>query len=666
MPERPPFALDPFVFPPETKGRFRMLIAAALAFSWSLSAWFVQVPNPYTYASRIEPEVQEAMDKLRAGAPITREDAETVMASASAKAFANMLFAQALRIVLALFVLAACGVGTWVLYDWHPELLRRRHKTGPLTSAVAADEIRQLAAVAGLDSDLHLEHKPGGLADGIAFGRRGREVLVLAGNPRILARSWNDFTRAVALHEIGHIVNDDIRSRELSRAMWIIVPTMTAVAAAVILHGSLASGDVRFPVIQPLGAAETRTTGSDLGALAQTVFKTAASFFVLWWIWAGLIRAREHYADYRVSSWGFRQPLLLLLRLPEAHRSWWPRLLFSRFVPSRLRQWRGLTAWSELWEKYSWRRHPSKATRVKALQEPIGFFRAGADLAFLTGLLLALIGAQLTSLSTDLITLTSFLAMPLFFFIGPFILLIYLGLLLAVTLTITGLVTGALGVQIQRQTVADLATRPHHEWGYLRLGWTAFFFALGLEGGLLISPLSPFDSVRSPGWSLAWLLGFTLFIWMWLLYLRAATRLVLGPHTGAEVPRSSLRWITGSSVFLLTALFWPALAFRMTIEIAGRDSLLAALTPAYAEPTEHFAYIFLMTSLVLFALGVVLYTTIMAACVLGAALRLVKLSRACPACGDAIPYKLVIGRRCTGCGQPLAAWLLEHREPQAA
>ncbi len=653
--QRPPFELDPFVLPAETKGRFRMLVAAALVFAWSLSAWFVHVPNLYTQVSRVEPEVQEALDKLRNGAPITREDVEVVGESASAKRFMRVILSQAARIVLSFVFLAAFGLGTWALYSLHPVLLRRRHKTHPLTAPNAVEEIRRLAALAGLSSDLRLERKTGGLIDGVAFGRRGREVLAVAGSPQILERPWNDFTRAVALHEMGHVVNDDVRGRELTRAMWVVLPSLVVLAVVVLGVVSLAHGEVRFPVFQPTAPASEGT--DDSASLVTAGLKTAVTFLVIWWIWAGLIRAREHYADYRVATWGFKAPLLLLLGLREAHQRWWQRLRLWKLWSGRYQDSPWWRQGRSLWESYGWRRHPSKAARIRALREPAALFRVSPDLAFLTGLLLAFLGAQLTPLSTDLTFLATLFATPLYFLVGPLALLVFVGIALGVMLAVTWLVTGALGVQVQREAVADLATRPHHEWDYLGLGKTALFLAVGLEVGLFVSPFGFFTTARSPLWVAGWLVALAGLVGIWLLYLRAATRLLLGSQTGPSLPKWSRRWLTGSATVLLTALLWPALAFRLTIEVGGKDSLLSVLTPVNSNPSEIFAYIFAMTSLVLFFCGLVLYILLLSLCVLGAAIRLYRQRAFCTKCGEATAAKLVVGRRCAGCGAALAEWL---------
>jgi len=654
--ERPPFELDPFSFPSETRGRFRMLVAAALAFTWSLASWWIQIPNLYTRAG-VEPEVQAAFDRFReSGDPsaVPREDVETFAKAESTQKTLRILLFHTIRLALSLAFLTIFGLGTLALYRLHPRLLRRRHRMLPISSTTAKEEVRRLAGRAGLATEPHLECKPG-LLDGLAFGRYKQETLALAGSPRLLEGTWNDLTRAVALHEMGHIVNEDVRNREVTRAMWTVLPVLVALQAAGVALAYFFLGEMRFPVFQPAAFGGGPTVGDTAGPMS-TVVKTAVSFFVVWWIWAGLIRAREHYADYRVSLWGFKKPLLLLLQLPDTSRPWWRRFPLAQrsYEACRSRSWWG--PWMRFWEKYGWRRHPSKAARAHALREGEVLFQAGPDLAFLTGILLALLAAQMTSLSTDLTLLGVVLGAALFVLVGPFALLVFLGIGLAVTWLVTWLVTSALGIQIQRQAVADLATRPHNEWGYLRLGKTALFFALGLEAGLLISPLSPTAAARSPGWTLAWFFGFSLLIWLWLLYLRSTTRLFLGTQSGSLLPKWIRRWLSGTSMLLLTALLWPALGFRLAIEAGGRSDLLAAMALGSVSPMEFFATMFLATSLILFSLGLTLYILTMTLCVIVAIARMSK-PRRCSSCGEHVPYKLVIGRQCPSCHTALATWL---------
>ena len=50
------FSLDPFALPDETQGRYRMFIAAAVIFAWSLGSWVVAVPNLYTLNFDLSPK----------------------------------------------------------------------------------------------------------------------------------------------------------------------------------------------------------------------------------------------------------------------------------------------------------------------------------------------------------------------------------------------------------------------------------------------------------------------------------------------------------------------------------------------------------------------------------------------------------------------------------
>ncbi len=651
--DRPPFELDPFALPAETKGRFRMLIAAAAVFAWSLAAWLIHVPNLYTRTSPTEDKVHEIVERFRqSGDPATVniEDLRTIYRSKSAQEVRRRVVYQAARILVSCAMFAFFILGTWLVYARHPALERRRHDMRPLTEPAAVDEVRRLAEQAGLSSELRLEYKPG-MLDGVAFGRRGREVLALAGNRRLLASPWTDEQRAVALHEIGHVVNDDVRTREVARAGWIVLPALAAITGAVLTLVSLADGELRFPAFQAVPLLRDAGTGAAAGLL-RTGVKTAAMFFAIWWTWAGLIRARETYADWRVVSWGFEAPLMRLLRLPEAHQPRWRRLRLWRRYRERP-WWRKACAF---WDRYGWRRHPSNAARRQMLGDPTALFKTGPDLAFLTGLLLTLVAGQLTPLATDLTFLAALLAAPLFFLVGPLALLVHVGIAMAVMLGVTYLVAGALGVQVQRQAIADLATRPHHEWGYFRLGRTALFFAVGLEAGLFVSPFGPFTMSRAPLWVVAWLFGLAFLIWIWLLYLRAASRLFLGAQTRASAAKWTQRTLTGISTFLLAVLLWPALALRLTIEVAHQEALLAAMTPTYSDPQEHFVAVFVMSSLVLFSISFGFYILVAGSSVLGAGvwhgLRGVRCSR----CAAQTTFRLVVGRKCSRCGESLATW----------
>ncbi len=53
---------------------------------------------------------------------------------------------------------------------------------------------------------------------------------MLAGPGGAPDRLWNDLHRAVALHELGHVVNRDIHTREIARALWIALGPTLALA----------------------------------------------------------------------------------------------------------------------------------------------------------------------------------------------------------------------------------------------------------------------------------------------------------------------------------------------------------------------------------------------------------------------------------------------------
>jgi hypothetical protein len=386
------------------------------------------------------------------------------------------------------------------------------------------------------------------------------------------------------------------------------------------------------------------------------------------WLWAELIRARELYADWRVAAWGFREPLLRRLRLASGNRppwvGWKPwRALERRFGDHpRWRRWRERL--HRLWQ-HGWRHHPSNARRIEALEDPASLFRVTPHLAFLSGLLLTLFCGQLGSFFNDLLFWVYLIATPLFFLVGPLVMLFILGVAWVVTLGITYLVTSALGVQVQREAIFDLATRRHSEWRYLRLGVPALLFALGIEAGLLATPWGTL--VRfSPLEALAWLGGFTGLVWIWFIYLRAMTRLWIGSRVGEAVPKRRQKLLSWIAALVLGGLLWPALMTRISLHVNSDPELLLSLTRSDTAPREQLAF-FAMTSIVFFVAALLFYLAVGAVSTLGAGLRCAWRRPRCNTCGSESPPGLAVGYRCTACSRPLAPWsYLEPAELEGA
>lgn len=656
-----PLRLDPFAFPSETKGRFRMLLLTAFAMAWSLGSYFIDVPNFYTLNSRISAEERTFAEKFRSQwslRDITPEEIRAITESQVVKETVLGVVYQTLRIPLVLSLLFFVFAGTAFFYVRHGRYLRRRYRTRKLdteSSAKAMADLHRLAETTGLTQEVQLEWKPGSF-DGLAFGLQDREVIALSGHPKLLQQSWDAVTRAVALHELGHVANDDVRNREISRALWKTLAIVLVFLAFCFAVLSLVIGELRVPI---LGAGLfTGNIATPREAFFISLVRTATIFLVMAWIWAELIRTREFFADWRVAAWGEGDALLRRLQLPASLTPPWRRWRVSRALRRRWRErgfwWRLEAGLCWLWVR-GWRHHPSNARRIEILKDPAPLFRATIQLAFVTGLLSTALLGQLGPVSKDLLFWASFIVVPLWMLAGPAALVLYVVVVMSVAVLLTYLIAGALGVQVQREAIFDLATGKHTDWGYLRLAKPALLFALGVEVGLLLTPWATLPH-RAPLGSLAWICGFTGLIWIWLIYFRAMARFWLGSRASVAPPNRSQKAFTWVGTFLLAILLWPALMTRIAIHVAADPALLTALTPPTESARAFFINIIVLGSIILFCIALVLYLVVGATSLLVAGARVVFKRPRCTSCGERATPGFVVGRRCSGCGKPLARW----------
>jgi hypothetical protein len=370
-------------------------------------------------------------------------------------------------------------------------------------------------------------------------------------------------------------------------------------------------------------------------------------------IWVGLLRIREFYADWRVASWGMGDAVKNVLSesaADEKRTVWWERL---------------------------WKAHPPWEARRRTLDDPRRLFDISLDLPILTGLLLALvlIGtilllmvfyftiAQLNeilfwSLVNQEIEWLSPSNRPVFGLFFFFFRLMPQTLLTAsIPIFVAYLVAETVGLQVQRETLADLVDNDHSSSGYLRLGKPALLLAFGLELGWLIAPMS----VLRPQTPLAilltpiWFAVFTFLVWLWLAHNRFIARYMLGTHAEKSYPKFKRFLVVSSSVLFFWVLLLPALVGRATIQMTGA----AALAPFFPEGLwdDIFTYGFLGTTVVLLILAFWFY--------LGGSLFLLIAFRSwlhifprrCPACHQVTPHKIVVGQTCKHCNHELAPWI---------
>jgi hypothetical protein len=191
---------------------------------------------------------------LRDLSPSEIESFGRKLSSLAWEMFHRQLPRLSISLLFALLFLAAAAL----VYASHPGRLRRRHGSRPLDEDEAprvAGYLRRCVAHLGLPP-LKLEYRAGYGNEAQTFGLRGKEVLLLHGAPSLLESSWSDTSKAIALHELGHVKNGDAQDREKSKAIWIALLGLSPR-----LGGRRASGHP-LPFSSSLGCLSFGTAGA--------------------------------------------------------------------------------------------------------------------------------------------------------------------------------------------------------------------------------------------------------------------------------------------------------------------------------------------------------------------------------------------------------------------
>jgi hypothetical protein len=646
----PGLRLDPFVFPSETRGRFQMLVIAALLVG--LNAGFL-VEQKISGAPSSQESKKEFSDRVAAVTgnrnlrELSKQEIE-VLSGKLSTLIRERLWSRTPHLLLpGLFMLAFLVFAAGIYLD-HPRRFSRRHRTRPLSAEEAPEIVgylqRCIRNLGLLPFELQYKDSFGLGANAQTFGFRGREVLLFHGAPSLLERSWGNTARAVALHEVGHIVNADAQDREKCKAIWIALLCSLSLALCVLVpHGE---------------------------ALLQVGWRLAAMLLLIRLIWLQLVRIREFYADRRVAFWGLEDALERRLRLPDPKDRPWERFGWWTAAWER---WGQRDGWERLMRALEWlaeisnpiwKSHPSNRLRREVLADPGRLFRVSSDLPFVAGVLLSIL---LVNLFLPMVEIFSDVALLMSFSVwknipsvttvaivnlgGP---LCFFSLVLG---AISYLVAKILAVQVHREAIGDLATGNPRKWGYAALWKPSLLLALGVAAGLLITPFnSSFIFSLQVELMVLWLIGLTCLTWLWLAYVRALARFTIGMETGSHPPRRLHGLFIQLPAALLTVLYWPAgfalLAYPISL-------LTSSARPPISDPREHFAYMIVMTGamLAIFVLAVyVLWAGLSLATV---AIRLRRREERCLCCGDPLPRGFAVGRSCASCGEPLAPWACE-------
>jgi hypothetical protein len=286
---------------------------------------------------------------------------------------------------------------------------------------------------------------------------------------------------------------------------------------------------------------------------------------------------------------------------------------------------------------------------LHSLRDPVSLFHLGLDLPASIGFLLGYVIAGGTPILGAALALWG-LGFPSGGGADPrlralavaLVPLVILGYLL-VTLAVAWLVSATLGVQIQREAVADLATgraKWNRTW---RLWKPALLMPLMFELGvwmmpydtITVAPLFTRESTLAFLLLPLWMLLLAGTNWAWMAYLRLFSLKLLGAHAGVSPPRGKIRLITAAGTGLLPLMCLPAAMTRLLLVQYKLSSNLVVAG-------------FLLTIILV---GVAWGVSWAAAAWLGRA------SRRCPTCEENSAHMHAVGSTCEHCGNELAPWI---------
>lgn len=617
--------LNPFAFPSETNVRFTLLVVTALGTAYGIGLYVGQIAGVLKV-----PEWNSSWIVYL------------------------LFFALPSSLVLSVLILAIA------LYRSYPNRIRRAKNLKTIVEGddpQFVDMVHVLVRVSGISPSPSIElGRESQSVDGQAFGLRNRYALRLGRGLRLLLRKKPAEFKAIVLHELGHVANQDITRTYFAQAIWVafVALPMTVVTISVI-HNFIAgfveklSGGLEREEIIRIITLNIPTTFIFLFQFGVTLAFVAS-------MRASILRVREIYADWRVSLWGGRDALVDILRINRSRD--------------------GIPSWTRLW-----RLHPTSQERLDALENPERLFRVNVGVSFFVGFLLGYLADSLTSIGLSLAQLVlriSGLRLELLETIIPFLsvttnnnslvfsivsmlidtsfyamLALILIIMIASGIVLPYLLLGTLGLEVQREAIADMAANKQRFISYLKLWIPAALISIGYQVGILLVPLGLLALLPD----LINIRGFTIFammliqtgvmmclIWLGLVYIRFFAKRMLGIHTGSSPSHRARRLLTFfTSVWLLIFFLPVLLGYYDLLNVANGQTIIfsrwaGALTVVSLGILSQYIIVFAITWLLV------------------QAYRLFRKPH-CPSCNQITKKRYAVGQVCEHCGQNLAPWL---------
>jgi Zn-dependent protease with chaperone function len=621
--------LNPFALPPETDARFILLMISALALAFLLS-------DPLRYIL-----IPDAANPYAAVPPAPGDIPVDEFFQAHVKYGIQLMLASISSLILPLSLIGMTFLLAAVLYWDHPRRIRRRKGTVPLSSRSDPRFEQELAALstqAGLQSLPNIElGKNLAVQDGQAFGVGRKKSLYLDGGLRILLRKSVENFRAIVRHELAHIVNRDIDKTYFAQSLWIAVVIITILPLVVLVMYFFVSSTT-LKIVDGLTSAELQEIlFIKFPQFIGFVLPSVGLIILILLIRASLLRTREFYADWRAALWGSASTLASIFELQSRRKK-------TGLNPLRL--------------------HPSPAERLNTLKKPDLLFVVSFDVPFVVGIftssilnglipiflrMMLTVPPGINALNSSLIDFARLHPeVPLTFF-RPFIYgllaltnLVSLILALIPFLILAPLAASTIGLQVQRQALADLAGRNSGIRPYLSLAVPSLWMGLGMVVGVFLSPLAVLapDSLASSIFAMVCLVLFILLIWLVLVYTRFFSGRLLGSHAKFTPPYGKNRLLSALIAILFLSIEMPLVAAIFLNKILAPDMLQALLGLAGLA-----LGMFLLIGCT-FAFHWIVFH-------IYRRIRPVK----CPSCGQISSESAVVSRNCQRCGKNMVPWL---------
>jgi Zn-dependent protease with chaperone function len=625
--------LNPFAFPAETDALFSFLMVAALMIAiiqgTSLGKFFESDSKPPVKTARVSVNFQQNQSPF---------DENIQLAVANFRQGLDFLWLPTIFIV-------GVFVAAFYLYRSHPHRLNKRLKLEALTPERDVGFLREIE---NLSKSVGVKQTPAVLIkkglksqDAQAFGTRSRIFLKFDEGWRLSRKKSPNKFRAVALHELAHVVNRDVTRSYFAKSLWSAVLWLT-VAPLAVTSVFFLQHSFYLRLAAPNALDFQTWLSSKLFFVGMLMLQFPATLAVFALVRARLLRVREFYADARAAAWGAFPALESILKAEAAKEKTKKAAQISAL----------------------WRNHPSAAERLKVLREPHRLFQLTPELPVVCGILLSFITAGLPIV---IIPFALFAGSPLIYVIARLAeiayrqksivwleiflasvaflnFLIYL-LIAAIGFLLSYLIVRTLVLQLLRESVEKAVRWQKASIGVLRCLKIAAITGAGYEIGFFITPFALFAPQNFAAflWILLWFPVTVGFIWLVLLYARYfGVRLFLS-HRGRNAPRWKLRFL----LFVVNALFCLPFFLQLVVRFAMQNE-----NPQTAEILNQTLFFALIASLLLIALAFAtswLFATVWRA--------VAAASPRCFVCQTPIFGVFKIQHFCGSCGSSFAPWL---------